>query len=70
MDFTTILPFDLSGELRTLSSDEMDNKGPYKIVYYEHGANFYKNIIPAMFTFSIILIFNFILFLIFKAFPC
>lgn len=48
----------------------MDNKGPFKIVYYENGANFFKNIIPAMFTFSIILILNFVLFLIFRSFPC
>ena len=48
----------------------MDNKGPYKVVYYENGANFYKNIIAAIFTFVVMLFLNFLLFLIFRFCPC
>ena len=48
----------------------MDNKGPYKVVYYENGANFYKNIIAAIFTFAVMLFLNFLIFLMLRYCPC
>ena len=70
LDLGLALPVDITAEMKKLSSDEMDNKGPHKVVYYENGANFYKNIIAAIFTFAVMLFLNFLIFLALRFCPC
>lgn len=69
MDFTTILQVDVNEKVRQLSGSSLDCKGEFKIVYYENGANFYKNMVSVIVSTLIILSTNFIIFLFLKALP-
>ncbi len=70
LDVTTVLPFDIDEALQQLSTEEFDTKGPIKSVYYVYGSNFYKNIIPVVVSFGIVIVVNFLLFLILRIIPC
>ena len=70
LDITTMFPFDIDEVMQNMSTSEFNTKGPIKAVYYEYGVNFYKNIIPVVISFALVLLINFILFFVFRLIPC
>lgn len=69
LDVTALFPFNVNAYLETLSTSYFDTKGPIKNIYYDQGANFYKNIIPVLLSFGIVIGLNFSLFFIFRVIP-
>jgi hypothetical protein len=70
LDITTVFPFDIDELLQSLSTTEFNTKGPMKSIYYEYGANFYKNIIPVVVSFGTVLLINFVLLFVLRLIPC
>lgn len=70
MDITTVLQYDVNSRLRELSGADLDSKGNYKIVYYENGANFYKNIVAVLFSTLIVMVVNLLIWGLFRILPC
>jgi hypothetical protein len=70
MDFTAVLNFSVSDVIAQLCSNDLDNHGPIKVVYYESGANFYKNMVQVMISVLLILIANAIIYGLVRVIPC
>lgn len=69
LDVTTAIEFDVNEYLRQLSPDFLDVKGSPKIIYYESGTNFYKNMIAVILSTTTILLINVIVFLLLRVVP-
>ena len=69
MDITAIIP-SLGEFMKSLGVDDMACKGHYKVVYYESGANFYKNIVAIIISFFAIALLNVVVVLILFIIPC
>ena len=70
MDVTSFIPVYVVESMRNASDSDLDVRGPLKAVYYENGANYYKNIVEVIFSLFIILAINVILFLLLRIIPC
>lgn len=70
MDITTVLQYDINSQMKQLSGAYLDCKGHSKIVYYESGVNFYKNIVPVLFSFGVVVAINLLLWALLKLLPC
>lgn len=62
MDITSLLPQEFSTAITGLAPNDLDNLGPAKLMYYENGLNFYKNIIAAIFSCTAMLLLNFFIY--------
>lgn len=69
LDFTTVMKFDVQSAIAQFCPNDLDNKGPPKVVYYENGANFYKNMTQVLISVFLILIINFLIYLIARLLP-
>jgi hypothetical protein len=69
MDVTTIIPGDIAGFFKNMSTSELDCKGHYKVVLFENGANFYKNIVPMIVSFFSIGLLNTVIVLLLYLIP-
>ena len=69
MDFTFILPNSLIEDIKNLSENDMDVKGPTKAIFYDSGANYFKNMVPIITSFLSIIAINFCLYWILKFLP-
>lgn len=70
LDFTAVLSFNVISAIAQLCPNNLDNKGDPKIVYYENGSNFFKNMIQVLIPLILVLLLNLIVFIITKAIPC
>lgn len=52
------------------SSDELDGRGPVKAVYYDNGANYYKNIVGVLISLVVVLALNIFLCFLMLISPC
>jgi len=64
-----MLEYDLSGKLESFSVNDLDLKGEPKIIYYESGINFYKNMIEASISVVIILLINVVVWILLRIIP-
>ena len=63
------MPYSYTQKIQSSVPNDLDCRGPTKLLYYENGLNFYKNIIPAFISVAALLIINFIIYLILKLIP-
>jgi hypothetical protein len=70
LDFTAVLSFNVISAIAQLCPNDLDNKGDPKIVFYENGSNFFKNMIQVIIPLVVVLIINLLIFLITKTIPC
>lgn len=64
-----MLDYDLSGKLESFSVNDLDLKGEAKIIYYESGVNFYKNMIEASISVMIIMLLNVVVWILLRVVP-
>lgn len=69
LDITKLISYDINAKVEALSQNDIDSKGSPKIVYYQKGSNFYKNMVPVIISIFIILLINVLLFAIFRLIP-
>ena len=70
LDLTTFIPGNAFDSISGLSSDELDAKGPVKAIFYDNGANYYKNMAPVVISFCAILLINLLIMKLFRCMPC
>lgn len=69
MDVTAVVGVDVGGWARGLSGGEMDIRGVAKGVYYESGANFYKNMVTIWISTLVMLGINCLMYGLFRLIP-
>lgn len=69
MDLLNLFPADLVDEIRSFPPADLDQLGPAKLMFYESGVNFVKNIVTGIISCVVMLLFNYLIYLILKAIP-
>jgi hypothetical protein len=69
MDLSSFLPQDKMEQIKALSPNDLDSMGPPKLLYYDSGINFYKNIITGFISCLTIFMVNFTIYFIMKRLP-
>jgi hypothetical protein len=69
LDVTAVLQFDVNGAIQQLSGSDLDCIGAPKIVFYENGINFYKNMVTVIVSTLMIIIINLIIYLVLRILP-
>ena len=69
MDVTTLLPSDYISYLTTFFPNTLDALGSSKLMYYEKGINFAKNISSYVISALAILLLNYLIYLVFSLVP-
>lgn len=69
LSILNLFPYEYSQTIQNVVPDDLDNLGPPKLMYYENGLNFYKNIITAFISVFSLLVINYIIYLILRYIP-
>jgi len=70
LDFSNIAPLSIQLAIKNISVNNVDIYGGPKMLYYDNGANFYKNIIWTLISLMSVLFINLALYFIFSIIPC
>lgn len=69
MDVTNLLPEDIVNGIQEWPPNDLDQLGPPKMIYYNQGVNFIKNIITGIISCVALLLFNLLIYSILKLIP-
>lgn len=69
MDLTNLLPENIVSSIRGFPPNDLDQLGPPKMIYYDQGINFVKNIITGIISCIALLLFNFCIYWLLKLIP-
>jgi hypothetical protein len=69
MDLTNLMPANIVSSIQGFPPSDLDQLGPPKMIYYDQGVNFVKNIITGIISCIALLFFNFFIYWLLKLIP-
>jgi hypothetical protein len=69
MDLSNLLPSEVVDTIRSIAPNNLDQMGPPKLIYYDQGVNFIKNIITGIMSVVAMLAFNLTIYLLLRYIP-
>jgi hypothetical protein len=69
LSILNLLPKSYSSQIQNSVPNDLDCMGPSRLLYYENGLNYYKNIITALISVFALLAINLFIYLVLKLMP-